>query len=116
MLKPFKRTATSTNSSKSIFDHHYFKIGASILVIILLVVAFLFIKFIPDLSHVNIRILSGAPSGNYYSIIDTAAGIAKKKKGEIENISTNGSMDNIKRLSDPDAGGLFALSQNGMPW
>ncbi len=116
MLKTLRQMKDSRVSSRSIFDQHYFKIGASILFIILLIAALFLVKFIPDLSHVDIRILSGATTGNYHAIIEKAAKIAKKKKGTIANITTNGSIDNIRRLGDPDAGGLFALVQNGMPW
>lgn len=116
MVKSLKKITMPKVSSKSIFDQHYFKIGASVLMIAALIVALFFIKFIPDQSHVGIKVLTGSKTGNYYSVIGKAAAIAKKKKGTIENIDTNGSMDNIKHLGDPGSGPLFALVQNGMPW
>ncbi len=75
-----------------------------------------FVDFFPSLSHVNVQLFSGATTGDYYANAARAARAAEAKRGRIENISTNGSMDNLKRLAGEATHGRFALVQNGLPW
>ncbi len=102
--------------SGSIFDNIYFKIAMGFLSACLAIGLLFLIDFVPSLSHLNIRIYSGATSGNYYQVVSRADEIAKKKRGSIHNISTKGSIDNIRQLTAAGEGGRFALVQNGLPW
>lgn len=107
---------TKQKPKKSIFDHQYFFAGVGCAAFVILLLLFYFINFTSSLSHVNIEIFSGPTTGNYYTTVTAAEEIARKKKGRIANIATNGSIDNVTRLHESDDSGLFALVQNGMPW
>jgi TRAP-type uncharacterized transport system substrate-binding protein len=74
--------------------------------------------FRPNLAHVHVRLLSGAPEGNYHAVADQVAAAAAKKGGQIENVVSEGSQQNIDRLvgarrtCDVQA----ALVQAGLPF
>lgn len=102
--------------TESIFDNKYFFVGVGFASLVVAVLILYLIDFIPGLSHVNIRVLSGSTTGNYYHTAERVAEIAGKKRGKVLNIATNGSIDNIKRLHASKERGIFALVQNGMPW
>src|SRR5262245_25628940 len=53
----------------------------------------------PDLAHLRIGLLSGAEQGNYHSIADRLAQAAARKGGRIENLSSDGSVANVERLT-----------------
>jgi hypothetical protein len=40
----------------------------------------------PDLAHVRVRLLSGAPEGNYHALAGSIAAAAMKRGGRIENV------------------------------
>jgi TRAP-type uncharacterized transport system substrate-binding protein len=77
---------------------------------------FYFVDFFPSLSHLNVRLYSGATTGDYYAGAARSVQIAQSHQGKIENVSTSGSIDNLKRLEQEHVHGRFALVQNGMPW
>jgi TRAP-type uncharacterized transport system substrate-binding protein len=72
----------------------------------------------PDLSHVNVRFLSGSAQGNYHAIVAMAADEARRRKGRIENLPSAGSIENLSRLAAATATCdiHFALVQDGLPW
>ena len=72
----------------------------------------------PDLSYVNVAILSGSPEGNYHVIVDKAAKEAQRRHGRIANLPSAGSIENLARLAaaKSSCGIQFALAQDGVPW
>lgn len=72
----------------------------------------------PDLSHVDVAILSGSAEGNYHAIVAKAADEAKRRHGRIANLASAGSVENIARLAAARerCDVQFALVQDGMPW
>ncbi len=101
--------------STSILDHKIFPLILSLVMLIAAILIFYFIDFFPDYSHVKIKIFSGPASGYYYEKVEEASKLAKIRNGRIENISTNGSSENIDRLTKSGEKGVFALIQDGMP-
>lgn len=99
----------------SFFDRNIFYMLLGVAAIVLASCVFYFIDFVPSLSHLDITMFSGPTTGNYYSTVQRATEIASQKRGRIVNVVTNGSLDNITRISAMK-GGAFALAQNGMPW
>jgi TRAP-type uncharacterized transport system substrate-binding protein len=72
----------------------------------------------PNLSYVDVSILSGSERGNYYAIVARLAAEAKRQHGRITNVTSAGSIENIARLA---AGRTrcdvqFALVQDGLQW
>jgi TRAP-type uncharacterized transport system substrate-binding protein len=74
------------------------------------------IEFAPDLRKLNVRMLSGAPEGNYYAIVSRLAEHAAGEQGRIENWQSAGSVDNLAQLSAPGCASHFALIQAGQAW
>jgi len=72
----------------------------------------------PDLSHVHVAILSGSQEGNYHAVIAKTATQAQRLHGRVANISSAGSVENIKRLdaAKRSCEVQFALVQEGLPW
>ena len=72
----------------------------------------------PDLSFVNVAILSGSNEGNYHAIVTKAAAEAQRRHGRIANMPSAGSIENITRLAAAKASCNvgFALVQDGLPW
>ena len=72
----------------------------------------------PDLSYVNVAFLSGSAEGNYHAIVAKTAAHAQRQHGQIKNVTSAGSIENIQRLlaaaSSCDI--QFALVQEGLPW
>jgi TRAP-type uncharacterized transport system substrate-binding protein len=72
----------------------------------------------PNLGHVHVRLLSGPREGNYHVVADGVAAAAAKKRGTIENVDSEGSMENLQRLAAA-AGNCdvqAALVQAGLPF
>jgi TRAP-type uncharacterized transport system substrate-binding protein len=69
----------------------------------------------PDLSHVDVAILSGSAQGNYHAIVDKASAEAKRRRGRIDNLASAGSVENLARLSaaKQSCEVQFALVQDG---
>jgi TRAP-type uncharacterized transport system substrate-binding protein len=72
----------------------------------------------PSLSHVHVRLLSGAPEGNYHAVAASISAAAAKKRGTIENVPSAGSLDNLERLaaSARSCEVEAALVQAGLPF
>ncbi len=56
------------------------------------------LDLVPDLSYVDIHVLSGSPDGQYYSLVDALAKTADTQGGKIHNRVSSGSVDNLERL------------------
>src|SRR5215831_4954395 len=52
----------------------------------------------PTLSSLRVAILSGSARGNYYAIVNTLAAEARQQQGQIDNLVSAGSVENIARL------------------
>jgi len=85
-------------------------------IIALLATAFLLIDLTPDLSRLDTQIFSGSTSGNYYAVASALSQAAQPKSGRLENVSTHGSVDNLKRLraAQESCAAQFALVQDGL--
>jgi TRAP-type uncharacterized transport system substrate-binding protein len=72
----------------------------------------------PDLSRVKVAILSGVEGGNYHALVDRLAAVASREQGSIENLATQGSVDNIARIvaARKTCRVQFALAQDGLDW
>ena len=72
----------------------------------------------PNLSFVDVAILSGSNEGNYHAIVARAAAEAQRRRGRIANVSSAGSIENIARLAAAkwSCNVQFALVQDGLPW
>ncbi len=72
----------------------------------------------PDLSHLDVSVLSGSRAGHYHAVVEAMAREAAKRGGRIENVSTAGSIDNVQRLEAGAAAERvqFALAQAGSAW
>lgn len=91
-------------------------LGGLVLVVVSILVALVFstVNFGAGLGHVDVKILSGSPGGNYSAVVDRLTARAAKRGGKIENVRTQGSVDNVSRLvTGCDA--HFALVQGGTP-
>lgn len=99
-------------------DSLAFRLVVGVLVVVVVGGALAEIGLRPSLSHLHVRVLSGSASGNYHSIVDRLHDSASKHGGRITNVLSEGSLDNVKRLSAARAtcSEQFALVQAGMPW
>ena len=72
----------------------------------------------PNLSHVDIAFLSGSERGNYYAVVSKLAAEVKRQRGQIKNLPSAGSVENMARLAAAKASCdiQFALVQDGLPW
>ncbi len=68
----------------------------------------------PSLSSLRVKMLSGGPSGNYFTVVERLGAEARRRKGSIENLPSAGSVENVARLHG--GGAQFALVQDGMEW
>jgi len=81
-----------------------------------LVVLVAWIDPTPSLRHVRVAVLSGSPTGNYFATVDRVAVEVSRRRGEVRNVSSAGSVENIQRLIE----GMkrcdvhFALVQDGI--
>src|SRR4051794_33523830 len=93
-----------------------FAIGVLLIALFALAIARLDLR--PDLHHVKVSMLSGSPEGNYHAIVDRVAEAAARKRGRVANVSTEGSLDNLARLTaaSRSCDAEFALVQAGLPW
>ncbi len=91
-------------------------LGGIVLVLLSALVALVFstVNFGAGLGHVDVRFLSGSPGGNYAAVIDRISARAAKRDGKIENVRTQGSVDNVRRLVE-GCDAHFALVQGGTP-
>jgi TRAP-type uncharacterized transport system substrate-binding protein len=72
----------------------------------------------PDLSFVNVAILSGSNEGNYHAIVTKAGVETQRRHGRIVNLTSAGSIENITRLAAAKSSCniQFALVQDGLEW
>lgn len=56
------------------------------------------LDLVPDLSYVDVKILSGSTEGHYYSMIERLAIAATDEQAMIGNLTTRGSRENLDRL------------------
>lgn len=56
------------------------------------------LDLVPDLSYVDVQILSGSPEGQYYAWIDRLAVTAAEQGARIVNVTSRGSRENLERL------------------
>lgn len=73
------------------------------------------IDFEPNLSHLDIGVVSGHEEGHYHAQVAAFARRATRERGTIRNIATAGSGENLRRLADPgdDCEVDFGLVQDG---
>lgn len=77
------------------------------------------LDFSKDLRRLKVAMLSGAPEGNYHAVVDRLAKVAGKARGQVENVASEGSVDNLNRLAAAAKSGCaaqFALIQDGQDW
>ncbi len=53
----------------------------------------------PDMSYLDVSVLSGSPEGHYHSVVERLARTAADEQGTVRNISTRGSRENLERLA-----------------
>ncbi|MBX2797933.1 MAG: hypothetical protein KTR31_09700 [Myxococcales bacterium] len=96
----------------------WIRVGIVASVLALLTVTFAILDLDPDLSHVDVAVLSGSPQGNYYAVVERAKAEAAEQNGTVDNVSTQGSLDNIERLAaaTESCEASFALTQDGIPF
>ena len=72
----------------------------------------------PNLSNLRVAILSGSARGNYYAVVNALAAEARQQRGQIDNLVSAGSVENIARLVAAQTSCTihFALVQDGMDW
>lgn len=77
-----------------------FALRAAIVSIAIAMGALLFrdLDLVPDLSYVDLHILSGSTEGQYHSVVSSLTDTAKMEGGTIHNIVSRGSRDNLERL------------------
>ncbi len=69
-----------------------------------------------SLRHLKVGFLSGGVKGNYFAIVDRIAVGASRRKGRITNLTSAGSVENVRRLIAARSAGCkahFALVQEG---
>jgi hypothetical protein len=94
------------------------RIGGVVLGVALLVLLVSRVDFTHDLHRMHLRVLSGAPEGNYHAIVARLADGATKRLGVVENVTSGGSTENVKRLGDAAKSCelQLALAQDGLSW
>src|SRR5262245_51288376 len=72
----------------------------------------------PNLSRLRVSILSGSEGGNYHALVTQLAEEARRESGQIENIVSEGSIDNLAQLAAArrTCRVHFALVQDGLDW
>ena len=72
----------------------------------------------PSLRHVDVTVLSGSRTGNYFATVGKFAEAVSRRKGRVVNVATAGSVENVGRLIE----GMqrcdvhFALVQDGISY
>ncbi len=72
----------------------------------------------PNLSHLEVTILSGDPEGNYHHVVERMGAAAAARLGTVHNVATKGSLENVERLVEraESSSARFALVQDGLKW
>ena len=95
------------------------KVAVAMVALLLLGVAMSKLNLSRDLHRLHAGFLSGSKEGNYHAIVDDLAAMAALGKGQIVNLASQGSAENVRRLGEAAAGGCqaqFALAQDGADW
>lgn len=102
--------------SKSFVQSTAFRVGVGVAVVALIGVGVSRINLEPDLSHLDVTVLSGSQKGQYRHVVDQMATYAKKRKGTLKNVMTRGSIENIEQLTKgaADDETRYALVQDGI--
>jgi TRAP-type uncharacterized transport system substrate-binding protein len=71
----------------------------------------------PSLRHVKVAMLSAGVTGNYYATVEKIGAEVARRKGRVQNLPSNGSVENVQRLiaSAKDCTLHFGLVQQGIP-
>jgi hypothetical protein len=94
------------------------KLGAVALVVFLLGFLLSRIDLHHDLSRMRLSFLSGEPQGNYHLIVSRMAELAAERRGNIQEVASAGSIENVKRLvaATKSCDVQFGLAQDGSDW
>jgi len=117
VASPLDRPLAARRPPSSV--RHFARRIAAVLVILGLVALLVSrIDFTHDFHRMHVRVLSGAPEGNYHALVDRLAARAALRHGVIENVTSAGSAENAKRLAAAatSCDAAFALSQEGLAW
>src|SRR5512134_474705 len=89
----------------------------SVIVAVLVGLVLATFNFGAGLGHVDVAMLSGSTGGNYAAVVDRLGARAKQRGATIENVPSQGSVDNARRLVDnaDSCDVQFALIQDGIP-
>ena len=68
-----------------------------------------------DYGYLNASILSGTPGGQYHALAARLAARASRGHGHLRVVPTEGSVENVGRLTSQDGDVMFALVQDGTP-
>ncbi|HEY3586955.1 MAG TPA: TAXI family TRAP transporter solute-binding subunit, partial [Myxococcaceae bacterium] len=70
-----------------------------------------------SLRHLKVGFLSGSVKGNYFAVVDRIAVGAARRKGHVTNLTSAGSVENLRRLIEArsSCSAHFALVQEGTP-
>jgi hypothetical protein len=106
----------SDEEGATFFQSTAFRAGVVGLIVALIGAGVSMINLEPDLSHLDVTVLSGSEKGQYRHVVDQMASYAKKRKGTLKNVMTRGSIENIERLTKgaSDDETRFALVQDGI--
>ena len=71
-----------------------------------------------SLRHLKVGFLSGSVKGNYFAVVDRIAVGAARRKGHVINLTSAGSVENVRRLIEArsSCSAHFALVQEGTAW
>jgi uncharacterized protein len=92
------------------------KVTAFFVALLLLTALLAWLDPRPSLRHVQVSILSGSTSGNYFATVDRLAAEVARRKGHVRNVSSTGSVENVQRLIEAgvDCAVQFGLVQDGV--
>ena len=96
-------------------------LGAALLSLVLvvgLVAGLASLDFSPNLSHLDVTILSGSEQGQYYALTERLARLAKEQDGRVNNVATAGTLENVERLVTHAKAPTvqYGLAQDGQEW
>jgi len=94
------------------------RVTLALLVLVLLGVLASRLDFGRDLRRLRVKVLSGAPEGNYYALVSRLSATASKSRGTIENVQSAGSVENVQRLiaAEKTCDVQFAIVQDDTTW
>jgi len=72
----------------------------------------------PSLRHVQVSMLSGSATGNYYATVEKIAAEVGRRKGRVQNLTSAGSVENVQRLiaGAKNCAVHFGLVQDGITY